>query len=273
MNATAPLRLTWLEATVGDPARAPLWSFLRRWLARRAGPGVETRLVHFPGNAGGVRHPATRLLTDAMALAAIEAAAPQADLVVLGCWGAPALTARALSSVPVTGLTEGSVRLGAALARRPAIVTVAEGLRATLEQDIDAMGLRGVLLDPPVWWLDPPSTPGDVDAALHDPEPLVARFDAVATRAADAGADAILNGCGYVGPILADAGYRHVHGRPDVPVYDCNELALTFGLALARLAGAGWKPSPRSFGPPPEAAHEALRGALGRLTARVGAPT
>ena len=52
--------------------------------------------------------------------------------------------------------------LGSVIARRPAIVTVAEGLRDGLVRDLGDIGLLGRMADPPVWGLDPPSTHEDV---------------------------------------------------------------------------------------------------------------
>ena len=183
----------------------------------------------------------------------------------------PVHEARSLLSVPVTGISEASIVLGNVLARRPAIVTVAEGLSAGLERDIRSFGLWGRGTQQQVWWLDPPSTHEDVVAAIEDPAPLIARFDAVARTAVAAGADAILTGCGYFGPIFTMHGYSHVSGRPDVPVYDCTALGMEFGRLLYRLQDARVQPSRRGFpgmSAEPREAADFLMGHMLSLTCR-----
>lgn len=253
-------RMVWIEATVGRPELAGLWDFLRAYLADLAGDRVDVTMCHVARDAGGVRHPATRLLSDGVALAAAREAAADADVLVYGCWGAPTAEARALIDVPVTGLTEASVRLGATLATRPAVVTVAEGLRPTFARDLAALGA-----ELPILWLDPPSSHTDVLDAVADPAPLIDRFDRVARRAVDGGADAILVGCGYFGPIFSAHGYRSVGGSPDVPVLDCAALAFGFGALLADLHARGQSASRRGYPPVPAGASAALHGTLDRL--------
>lgn len=236
--------MVWVEATTGRPELDSLWRFLRGYLDRLGGDRVDVQMCHVARDAGGVRHPATRLLSDAVVLAAAREAAEQADVVVLGCWGAPTAAARALLDVPVAGLTEASVRIGATLATRPAVVTVAEGLRPTFAADLAALGV-----DAPILWLDPASTHADVLDAVTDPAPLIDRFDRVARRAVDQGADAILVGCGYLGPLFSAYGYRAVSGT-QVPVLDCAAMAFRFGVMLADLglpAARRGTPSPAFF--------------------------
>jgi allantoin racemase len=174
-------------------------------------------------------------MSAAMGLAVAADMEAEADLIIFNDWAMPVHEARSLLSVPVTGISEASVILGNVLARRPAIVTVAEGLNAGLERDIRSFGLWGRGAQPAVWWRDPPSTHDDVVEAVDNPRQLIARFDEIAHRAVAAGADAILTGCGYFGPIFSMHGYFHVSGMPDVPVYDCTLLGMEFGRVLYRL--------------------------------------
>lgn len=263
-EADVPL-LVWLEATEGRPELGALWRFLRDYVRTMAGGRFRIRLRHFPTGAGGVRHPATRLLQDSVGLAAAEREAGDADLLVYGCWGAPILETRAMLETPVTGLTEASVRVGSLYAFRPAIVTISEGLRSGMERDLAQLGALGGLLVPPVWWLDPPSTHEDVLEALDSPGPLIDRFDTVAQRAADAGADAILVGCGYLGPLFAAHGYTNLLRRPDVPVLDCCTMAYELGCLLLGMHRRGVRPGRRAYPPVPETSRTALGAALANL--------
>jgi len=265
LSVGGPRRVTWLEATEGHDEMAGLWDFLRSYLDGVAGDRATVTLRHLPTATPGARHPAARLLSDAVALAQAQQAAADADVLVYGCWAAPVAEARALVDVPVTGLTEASVRLGATLATRPAVVTVSEGLRHGFERDFAALGAP----DLPLWWLEPASSHEDVLVAVEEPAALVDRFDRVARRAADAGADAILVGCGYLGPLFTVHGYRHVGGRPDVPVLDCCVLAFEFAALLADLGARGVRPSRRSSPPLGPGSAAAASGLLARLTGDV----
>ena len=259
-------RLVWVEGTEARPELNGLWAFLDSYLKEKAAGIFDVSFVAFPRPAGGVRQLAPRLLSEALGLAAAEVAAQHgADLVIYNDWAMPIYATRAHLDVPVTGVAEASAVVGNVLAQRPAIVTVAEGLRWGFERDMREFGLASKMLQPPVWWLDPQSTHEDVQDAVDDPAAFVERFDQVARRAVSAGADAILVGCGYLGPTLSHAGYTHVRGNPDVPVYDCTHLAYELGLMLYRLYQAGVGPSRIGFQRPPESGAAAVADVLKHL--------
>lgn len=246
-------QLIWVEGTEARPGLIGLWRFLDTYLKQQAKDEFDVRFVAFPRPAGGVRQLTPRLFSEALGLVAAQVAVEAgADLVIFNDWAMPIHATRAHLDIPVTGVAEASALLGSALAQRPAIVTVAEGLRWGFERDMRDFGVAANLLHPPVWWLDPQSTHEDVQEAVSEPDALVARFDEVARRAVAAGADAILVGCGYLGPTLSHAGYTHVTGFPDVPVYDCTQLAFELGVTLHRLHRVGIKPSRSGFARPSE---------------------
>jgi allantoin racemase len=251
--------LIWVEGTEARPGLNGLWRFLDDFLKQQAGDDFDVRYVAFPRAAGGVRQLAPRLLSETLGLVAAQAATEAgAGLVIYNDWAMPIHATRAHLDVPVTGVAEASALLGSALAQRPAIVTVAEGLRWGFERDMREFGVASNLLQPPVWWLDPQSTHEDVQIAINEPEALTARFDTVAHQAVAAGADAILVGCGYLGPVLSHAGYTHVSGRPDIPVYDCTRLAFELGVTLFRLHRRGVGPSRVGFAKPNEVNEKAV---------------
>ncbi len=259
-------RLIWVEGTEARPGLKGLWRFLDGYLKERAGDEFDVSFVAFPRPAGGVRQLGPRLLSEALGLTAAEAAAEHgAALIIYNDWAMPIYATRAHLDVPVTGVSEASAVIGSVLAQRPAIVTVAEGLRWGFERDLREFGVLGKMAQPPVWWLDPQSTHEDVQDAIADPAAFVERFDKVAHRAVDAGADAILVGCGYLGPTLSHAGYSHVSGRRDIPVYDCTHLAFELGVMLYRLQQAGIGPSRVGFARPPEAGQAAVLDVLAHL--------
>ena len=259
--------LAWIEGTEARPGLARLWEFLDGYLKDLAGDEFDVVYAAFPRAAGGVRQAAPRLLSEALGLTtAAESVVAGADLVIFNDWAMPVHATRSYLDVPVTGVNEASAILGGALSQRPAVVTVAEGLRWGFEADLRSFGVLDKMTRPPVWWLDPQSTHEDVMVAVDKPEALVERVDRVARRAVEAGADSILVGCGYLGPVLANAGYAHVLDRPDVPVYDCTRLAYELGRTLYRLHVAGVLPSRRGFAVPAGSSLTAARDVLTHLT-------
>lgn len=270
MGQDKPL-LAWVEATEARPGLNGLWEYLDDYLHEQAGDEFDVVFASFPRPAGGVRQLGPRLLSEVMGLAAADAAAQRgADLVIFNDWAMPIHAARAHLDVPVTGVAEASAVLGSVLAQRPAIVTVAEGLRWGFEKDIREFGLSSKFLYPPVWWLDPQSTHEDVQEAVEEPDAYVKRFDEVASQAVAAGADAILVGCGYVGPVLAHAGYTHVSRHPEVPVLDCTRLSFELGVLLYRLAKSGITPSRVGFAQPAPQSALAVEDVLGHVQSTDG---
>lgn len=259
-------KLVWVEGTEARPGLSGLWKFLDDYLKEQAGDLFDVAFVVLPRPAGGVRQLAPRLLSETLGLAAAQAAVEHgADLVIFNDWAMPIYATRAHLDVPVTGVSEAAAVIGTVLAQRPAIVTVAEGLRWGFERDMREFGVVSKMLQPPVWWLDPQSTHEDVQDAVQDPSAFVKRFDQVAQQAVAAGADAILVGCGYLGPTLSHAGYTHVTGHPDVPVYDSTRMAFELGVMLYRLRQAGIGPSRMGFAQPPQAGGSAVADVLAHL--------
>ncbi len=265
------MRLTWIEATVGEPARAPLWDLLRTHVGQLAAGRAEVRVRHVDTDAGGIRTPANRLLSDAAVLSTALDAHPASDAIVVGCWGAPTVAVRDAVPVPVSTLTDAVARATGSLARRAAVVTVAPALESLFADDLRAHGASGFLPGRPVRAYAPESTLADVARAVTEPDDLLSRFDAAAREAVEEGADAVIVGCGYLGALFAAHGYTSVGGAPDVPVWDPNLLAMEQVLSLVRLADAGIRPTDRGYPRPHGERAFALAAAARRLSD--GAPS
>ncbi len=259
-------RVRWILGGVMLPEREELWELLRDYFTMLARGEFEVHVHGLPYSPGGVRQAGTRLISEAVGLALATELADDSELIIFNDWAMPVLQTRSMLEIPVTCVSEASVVLGRVLARRPAVVTVAEGMRAGMERDVREFAGAGALADRPVWWLDPPSTQQDVLDAVQNPEPLIARFEAIAARAVDSGADAILTGCGSYGPIFKVNGYDRLRGRPDVAVYDCAALAMELGRSLYQLNQLGLRPSERSFAAPTSSHGTLAHKALSRLT-------
>lgn len=255
-------RLTWIEATHGDPALARLWTFLDEQVSALSAGRFETSIRHSPVATGGIRNPANRLLSDAAMMANAVAAAEESDVLVLGCWGSPTAAIRTAVDIPVSSLTDGSARAVGSLARRAVVITVAPTLAPIFDQDLTGIGAHGFAPERRVRAYSPESTHQDVLDAIDDPATLIDRFDRAAREAVNDGADSIVVGCGYLAPIFTAHGYTSVGGHPDVPVYDCNRLAFEHAVYMAELASSGTAPAPRSYAAPHGPAAEAFASAL-----------
>jgi Asp/Glu/hydantoin racemase len=253
--------LTWLEATAGDPALEPLWKFLQERCARATAGRFTTRLQHVAINTGGIRHAAGRLINDAALLASAVAAEKYSDVMVLGCWGSPVREVRSAVAIPVASLPEASAVITATLARRAVVITVAPSLTPIFCGELASYGSAG-FADEAVRSYTPESTHTDVVEAITKPAALIDRFNAAAVQAVDRGADAIVVGCGYLAPIFTAHGYAAVLGHPDVPVYDCNRLAIEHASHLYALAQSGIRPASRTYGQPKGRQGAALAAAL-----------
>ncbi len=259
-------RVRWILGGVMSPDREDLWSLLRGYFKELARGEYEVHVHGLPYSPGGVRQAGTRLFSEAVGLAVAMNLAHESELIIFNDWAMPVLQARSSLPVPVTCVSEASVMLGRTLARRPAVVTVAEGMREGMVRDLNQFVGHGAMASPAVWWLDPPSTQQDVLDAVANPEALIERFDQVAARAVENGADAILTGCGSYGPIFRSHGYDHVRRCPSVPVYDCAALAMELGRSLHRLSQVGLRPSERGFAGPTPSQRPAMQDILSRLT-------
>lgn len=281
-GAARPLpRLTWIEATAGNPRHQRLWDYLRGEVEALAAGRAEIDFVHLPVVTGGIRTPANRLMNDTAVLAAaLDRAHPDgarpgegerpSDVTVIGCWGAPTEIVRAALNgpdrrIPVTSIPDAAVRVVGSLARSAVVVTVSPALIPIFADDLRRMSASGFHAITPVRAYDPESTHDDLVEALDDPTALIARFDAVAQEAVADGADAIVVGCGYLAPIFTGAGYAHVQGHPDVPVIDCGRLAMEHALLLHELGERGIAATPGGYPPPRGPQFGALRSAAARL--------
>ncbi len=174
----------------------------------------------------GARYIASRVSYAVAGHAALDAFAEyggEADVVVLACFGDPALFAlRELADVPVVGMAEASCQAAAKIGRF-SIVTGGERWGPMLEEFVASIGLQASLAS--VTCVAP--TGGDI---ARDPQGSLALLgDACRDCATRDGAEAvILAGAGLAG--LASQIAPHV----GVPLIDSFEAVMQAGLAAAR---------------------------------------
>ena len=121
-----------------------------RWLAeeaeRVAGSRVEVAAVSAPSGLAAIETPDDLLRAAQVVVATIERDAG-AVAAIIGAFGDPGLMeARARLSIPVVGLGEAGLKVGAN-GRRFSIVTLGEAMRAALAQRVRSLGLKDRLAE------------------------------------------------------------------------------------------------------------------------------
>ena len=229
------MRILWNEATSGPREMAPVWQALREYFPRVARPDTEVVLRHLPVSGNYVRSLYTELLNNrAVVENTIAAEREGFDAVVLGCWADPLWEAREAVDIPVVGIGEAAMLLATTLGYKFAVITVAPGVVPTIALDLRLYGLEDRAIPRPVRSLDPPSDLGLLVESVANPERLISNFERVARQCIADGAEVIVVGCGYYGPILTLHGYHEVPGT-GVPVVDCSAAGLKLAEALVDL--------------------------------------
>jgi allantoin racemase len=163
----------------------------------------------------------------------IQERAADFDAVILACYGDPGLyAAREVSPVPVIGIAEASMLMACTVAYKFSVVTVIPRVKPMIEHTVKLHGLESRCASVR-------TTPLSVLDCERDPT-AAAREIIKQARAAieEDGAEAILLGCGGMGPLDAEVG-----AAVPVPVIDGIVCAVKlaegladYGLKTSRLA-------------------------------------
>jgi len=230
------MRILWNEATSGLSIMDPVWQLLEKYFSRVARPDNEVVVRHAAASGNYIRSLYTELLNNpAVVETTIHGEQDGFDAVVLGCWADPLWEAREAVDIPVVGIGEAAILLACSLGYKFAIITVAPGVVPTIELDLRMYGLQERAICRPVRFLDPPS---DIELLLEsvtDPQKrMIPNFEHVARQCIADGAEVIIVGCGYYGPILTMHGYTEIPGT-GVPVLDCSAAGLKLAETLVDL--------------------------------------
>lgn len=230
------MKILWNEATSGAPALDPLWQMLRDYFLTVARPETEVVMRHLPVSGNYTRSLYTELLNNRTIVEnAMTAEEEGFDAVVLGCWADPLWEVRAELDIPVIGIGEAASLLALTLGARFAVITVAPGVVPTIEMDLRLYGLESRAISRPVRSLDPPSDGALLLESVTDPHArFIPNLERVARQCIADGAEVIVIGCGYYGPILSVHGYHQIPGT-GVPVVDCSAAGLKMAEAQADL--------------------------------------
>lgn len=231
------MKLCWIHPTGRNAALEPLWNTIHQSVAAAVAPGVQLDF-RFLDNSGGFTRSlyAEHLNSVLMVEAAIQAQADGYDGVFLGCWNDPLWEAREMLDIPVASVGEQSMLAALAMGQRFAVITVSDKTAVAIERDIVGYGLSERCIRQPVRSIQPFSNLELLLEATHSPQTsFIPRLEAVAQQCIAEGADVILVGCAYYGPLLRRIGYRQVTGT-QVPVVDSSTVALKYLEAMVGIA-------------------------------------
>ena len=105
-----------------------------------------------------------------------------------------------------------------------------------IENDLMSYGLQSRAIARPVRTIEPQSDVALLLGAVDDPASgFIPRLEEVATGCIRDGAEIILVGCAYYGPMLRAAGYTEIPGT-GVPVLDSTTVALKYLEAMTDIS-------------------------------------
>jgi len=235
------MKLCWIHPTARNPILEPLWACIHHTINGSLAPGSTIDFTFLASSGGFTRSLyAEHLNAVLMVEAAMEAEKAGYDGVYFGCWNDPLWEAREMLSIPVASVGEQSMLAALAMGQRFAVITVSEKTVVAIERDIIAYGLQQRCIASPVRTIRPFSDAGLLLESVNDPQiNLIPRLEEAAQACIAEGADVILVGCAYYGPLLRRAGYTHVSGTA-VPVLDSSTVALKYleaMVSISKIAG------------------------------------
>ncbi|MGB3834579.1 MAG: aspartate/glutamate racemase family protein [Mesorhizobium sp.] len=262
------MRICWIHPTTRNDDLDRLWRKLDEVVrpALRPDTQLEFRFLTKSGNFTRSLY-AEHLNSVHMVEAALQARDDGFDGIFFGCWNDPLWETREVLDVPVASVGEQSMLAALSMGRRFAVVTVSEKTTVAIENDLMAYGLSGRAIVNPVRSIAPESDGGLLFASVEDPHAgFIPRLEAVAADCIRDGAEIILVGCAYYGPLLRAAGYREIPGT-GVPVLDSSTVALKYLEAMTdiSLKLGVVKSMRRGLKAPPRQALDRARASLGLI--------
>jgi allantoin racemase len=231
------VKLCWIHPTTHNPQLDPLWAKLADIVdpAMFDGTTIEHRFLPRSGNFTRSLW-AEHLNSVHMLEAALKAQDDGFDGVFLGCWNDPLWEAREVLSIPVASVSEQSMLAAMTMGKRFAVVTVSEKTCSAIENDLHAYRFDSRAIARPVRTIMPEGDGVILAEATTDPfKTFIPRFEEKARECIADGAEVILVGCAYYGPLLRAVGYDEIPGT-GVAVVDSTTVALKYLEAMTSIS-------------------------------------
>lgn len=231
------MRLCWIHPTTRSPQLEALWFKLEAVVSPILGAGtaIEHRFLARSTNYTRSLY-AEHLNSVHMMEAAIAAQDEGFDGVYFGCWNDPLWETREILDIPAGSVGEQSMLASLSIGKRFAVVTVSEKTVSAIENDLWAYGLAARAITRPVRSVYPESDGKLLRQSIDDPyNGFIPRFEEAAMGCIRDGAEVILVGCAYYGPLLRAAGYTTVTDT-GVPVLDSTSISLKYLEAMTDIS-------------------------------------
>jgi allantoin racemase len=218
------------------PRSALLWQALDKYFGRLADDSeqIEQKFVKRSTNQVYNRHyehENERYIVESLQ----EVERSGADAAVVACIADPGVhEARSILRIPVAGAGEASVAFSQFVGRRFGIVVVRPEVVPMVERQLDRLQCYGRAIPRPVRPIRHWSYDNLIDAFEGESDLVLEEFERVSRECIADGADVIISGCAYVGPLITQRGLTEIPGT-GVPVIDCTAAAIEMAISMARM--------------------------------------
>jgi len=231
------MKLCWIHPTTENEQLMLLWHKLESVIRPVLTPQTVLEFRFLPKSTNFTRSfYAEHVNSTHMLEAALAAERDGFDGVYFGCWNDPLWEAREILNIPVASVGEQSMLVALSMAKRFAVITISQKTVCAIERDLELYGFTSRAIVRPVRSIMPESEAGLLTESVSDPHSrFIPRFEQVAEGCIRDGAEIILVGCAYYGPLLRSAGYDKVSGT-DVLVLDSSSVSLKYLEMMAEIA-------------------------------------
>jgi len=170
------------------------------------------------------------------------------DGIIIGCFPDPGLNVlREMCDVPIIGLGEAAMLVAATLGEKFAVISVDDDINPNMEQSFLKYGLDGRAIPRPMRAVHPPITAiEDVEGYTDPYKAIIPKIEKTAMECIKDGAEVLLTGCGYIGPMLSLHNYRIIRGT-NVPIVNSSAVAVKFAEMMVGLDRLGIKVSRHNY--------------------------
>lgn len=166
------------------------------------------------------------------------------DGIIIGCFPDPGLsTLREMCDVPIIGLGEAAMLVATTLGEKFAVISVDDDINPNMEQSFLKYGLSSRAIPRPMRAVHPPITAvEDVEGYIDPFKVIIPKIEKTAVECIRDGAEVLLTGCGYLGPMLYMHNYTIIKGT-NVPIVNSSAIAVKFAEMMVGLDKLGIKVS------------------------------
>lgn len=170
------------------------------------------------------------------------------DGIIIGCFPDPGLhVLREMCDVPIIGLGEAAMLVALTLGEKFAVISVDEDINPNMEQSFIKYKLENRAIERPIRAVHPSITAAeDVEGYIDPFNTIIPKIEETAKECIKDGAELLLTGCGYMGPMLYMHNYFKIRNT-SVPIINSSAVALKFAEMMVGLDKLGIKVSRHNY--------------------------